>query len=356
MKKLWERLKSGKPFFIAEAGVNHLGSLELGERLIKEASESGAHAIKFQSYKAKNLTTKDAPRFWDWEGEEKSDGTQFDSYSILDSFGEEQHAELKKMCDHYGIEFMSTPFDNEATDYLDRVGINAYKIASCDVTNHPLLRHVASKGKIVMLSTGASNIKEIREAVNVLSSGTDKIVVMHCNLKYPTPDDEINLNMINHLRKEFPKCLIGLSDHTMNLMTPAFAYILGASICEKHYTVDKSLDKSADHWLSVDPSDVRTIIENYQLAVNMLGNEQKKCTPGEQRARLYARRSIVANTNIMKGEVLTVKNIACKRPGTGIHPRFYYDLIGKPVNRNIKEDEILSEKDIDSNINLKTRD
>lgn len=347
MKKLWERLKSGKPFFIAEAGVNHLGSLKLGERLIKEAAEAGAHAIKFQSYKAKNLTTKDAPRFWDWEGEVKDEGSQFDSYSLLDSFGEKEHLALKKICDKHGIEFMSTPFDNEATDYLDRVGINAYKIASCDVTNHPLLKHVASKGKIVMLSTGASSIEEIKEAVDVLKEGTDKIVVMHCNLKYPTPDDEINLKMISHLKTEFQDCLIGLSDHTMNLMTPAFAYIMGANICEKHYTVDKTLELSADHWLSVDPKDVKTIISNYNLVKNMLGTDLKQCTPGEKRARKYARRSIVANSNIKKGEKLTEQNIACKRPGTGMHPKTYYSLIGKIATRNMEEDYLLTPEDFE---------
>ena len=335
-----------KPFFIAEAGVNHLGSIDLGRRLIKEAAESGAHAIKFQSYKAKNLTTKNAPRFWDWEGEVEEDGSQFDSYSLLDSFGEKEHLELKKICDEYNIEFMSTPFDDDATDYLDRVGINAYKIASCDVTNHPLLQHVASKGKIVMLSTGASGIKEISEAVNILKKGTNKIVVMHCNLKYPTPDDEINLNMIKNLKIEFPDCLIGLSDHTMNLMTPAFAYLLGAHICEKHYTVDKTLGTSADHWLSVDPTDVKQIIKNYDLVVNMAGKTQKKCTKGEERARLYARRSIVVNKLIKKGEILTRENLACKRPGTGIEPKHLNSMIGKKATKDLEEDHVITFDDI----------
>ena len=351
MNKLWQQLKSGAPFFIAEAGVNHLGSIELGRRLIREASEAGAHAIKFQSYKAKNLTTKDAPRFWDWDGEESPDGSQFDSYSILDSFGEDEHLELKKICDEYNIEFMSTPFDNEATDYLDRVGINAYKIASCDVTNHPLLEHVASKGKIVMLSTGASNIQEIQEAVEILNKGTDMIVVMHCNLKYPTPDNEINLNMIRHLQSEFPNCLIGLSDHTMNLMTPVFAYMLGANICEKHYTVDKTLDKSADHWFSVEPSDVEKIIESYKLATTMLGSIEKECTLGEERAKLYARRSVVLEEDIKVGEEFTFKNLTCKRPGTGISPKYLKQLVGKKSARNLQKDYILKMSDVLQNHN-----
>ena len=345
--ELWEILSSGKPFFIAEAGVNHLGSLELGERLIKEASESGANAIKFQSYKAKNLCTKNAPRFWDWEGELEKEGSQFDSYSHLDSFGEKEHHELKKLCDKYEIEFMSTPFDDEATDYLDRIGINAYKIASCDLTNHPLLKRVASKKKIMMLSTGAAKIDEIKESVRLIREfGTDKIVIMHCNLKYPTGDDEINLRMINDIRNSFPDCLIGLSDHTMNLWTPAFAHALGASVIEKHFTVDKTLGKSADHWLSVDPNDVRQLMKNLHFAEILLGRAEKECTESEQKAKLYARRSIVSLNAIAKGDMLTKNNLTCKRPGTGLSPTMLESLIGKKARKDIPEDHIISLEDI----------
>ncbi len=347
IESLWEKLTSGEPFFIAEAGVNHLGSLEIGEQLIKQAAKAGASAIKFQSYKAKNLCTKNAPRFWDWEGEIEKEGTQFDSYSHLDSFGEAEHRELKKMCDMNNIEFMSTPFDNEATDYLDRVGIRAYKIASCDLTNHPLLEHVASKGKIVMLSTGAGSIEEIKSAVNIVKEGTKKIVVMHCNLKYPTEDHEINLRMINNLKEEFSDYVIGLSDHTMNLWTPAFSHALGANVIEKHYTIDKKLGKSADHWLSVDPTEIEKIIENIQLAENLLGASNKECTENEKRAKLYARRSIVATQDIKKGEILTENNLACKRPGTGISPTIIHKILGNKASNDIKDDKILQMNDID---------
>ena len=346
LDNLWEELRSGKPFFIAEAGVNHLGSLKIGEELIKKAALAGANAIKFQSYKAKNLCTKNAPRFWDWEGEIEKDGSQFDSYSHLDSFGEEEHKELKRICDHYKIEFMSTPFDDEATDYLDRIGIRAYKIASCDLTNHPLLERVASKGKIVMLSTGAGAIDEIRDAVNVVRKKTSKIVVMHCNLKYPTEDNEINLRMINNLKEEFPECVIGLSDHTMNILTPSFAHTLGANVVEKHYTIDKSLDKSADHWLSVDPEEVKLIVKNMQLAETLLGSRHKKCTESEERAKLYARRSIVSTKEIKKGTLFNNQNLACKRPGTGLSPTMLKDIIGKKASRNILEDAIITIEDI----------
>lgn len=343
---IWNYIKEGNPFSIAEAGVNHLGSLKLAERLIAGAKESGATAIKFQSYKAKNLCVKDAPRFWDWEGEVDKEGSQYDSYSLLDSFGEKEHLELKKICDKYDIEFMSTPFDNEATDYLDRIGTRIYKIASCDITNFPLLEHVASKKKIVMLSTGAASLDEIKEAVSLVSQYTDKIVVMHCNLKYPTDDDQINLKMIEDIKKEFGnKYVLGLSDHTMNMLTPAFAYMLGATVFERHFTIDKTLDKSADHWLSADVQEMSIIIKNVNLAYKMLGVGKKICTASEMRARKYARRSVVAIKNIKAGETFTEKNLGCKRPGTGISPKMFNKILGLTAKRDIRDDSLLTYED-----------
>jgi len=347
VEQLWEWIKAGNPMSIAEAGVNHLGSLELAEKLIAGAKEAGATAIKFQSYKAKNLCTRDAPRFWDWDGEEDPTGTQYDSYSLLDSFGEEEHRELKRLCDTYEIEFMSTPFDNEATDYLDRIGIRAYKIASCDITNWPLLVHVAKKNKIVMLSTGAASLQEIEDAVEVLENHTEKIVVMHCNLKYPTENNEINLAMINQLTKRFgDRYVIGLSDHTMDLHTPAFAYMLGATVFERHFTIDKTLGKSADHWLSADVSELSQIIGKQKLAATMFGQEKKECTESEERAKLYARRSIVASRDISVGDVFSSDNLTCKRPGTGISPAEMRWVVGKTCLSDIREDTLLTRADI----------
>ena len=260
----------------------------------------------------------------------------------MDSFGKEEHAKLKEMCEKYGIEFMSTPFDFESVDYLDEIGMRAYKIASCDITNHPLLKRVASKGKIVMLSTGASTVEEIRQAVNILSTGTDMIVIMHCNLKYPTENSDINLGMIKNLKEEFgKKYIIGLSDHTMDLRTPSFAYMLGATVFERHYTLDKGMDKSADHWLSADPEDLKTIINNVNVAYEMYGNCEKQCTDSETVARKYARRSVVASVNIRKGEVYTMENLTCKRPGTGLPPSMYDKIIGQIATRDLSEDHLL---------------
>ena len=347
VEDLWEKLKSGDTFFIAEAGVNHLGDLNLAERLIKEAANSGAHCIKFQTYKAEKLCTPSAPRFWspkDFNNfeEEKEDGNQIDSYSILDSFGEREHIELKHLCDKYNIEFMSTPFDEESADYLDNMGMPAFKIASCDLTNLPFLDHISRKKKIVMLSTGAANISEISEAIEVVSAHTNKIVIMHCNLCYPTKDEDANLGMISHLKEIYGnKYVIGLSDHTTNLLTSAFARLLGATVFERHYTVDKTLGKSPDNSFGVDPKELKVLINNTNKAVSMLGLSIKKPTFSEERARKYARRSVVAACSIKKGEKFTTTNLTCKRPGTGLAPKFIYDLFGTEATRDIPQDHIL---------------
>lgn len=347
---MWDKLKSDKPYVIAEAGVNHLGSLELGKRLIKEAKGAGADAIKFQSYKAGKLCVKDAPRFWDWEGEVKKDGSQFDSYALLDSFGKNEHWELKKLCDKYQIDFISTPFDTEAADYLDEIGAEMFKIASGDITNLFFLEYVAKKGKPILLSTGASTLDEIKEAVAIIeSTGNKQIVIMHCSLCYPTKDEDINLLTIENLRKHFPQYPIGLSDHTMNLMTPAVAYALGARIFEKHYTVDKTLQKSADHWLSADPKDLKEIIKNINTVKTLMGIYMERVPlPNEERTRLCIRRSVVADKDIKTGEVLTLENITCKRPGTGVSAKYFKEFLGKKAKVGIPFDTLLSWDMIDS--------
>ena len=329
-------------YVIAEAGVNHLGSLELAERIIVAAKQAGADAVKFQSYKAKNLCIKDAPRFWNWEGEVKKGGTQYDSYSLLDQFGKEEHLGLKKLCEKHQIEFFSTPFDEEAADYLDEIGTKFYKMASCDVTNHYFLEYVALKKNPILLSTGASNLDEIKEAVEVIEkTGNRNIIIMHCNLCYPTKDEDSNLRMILHLKSEFPEYPVGLSDHTMNMLSPAIAYGLGARVFERHFTVDKTLDKSADHWLSADESDLKEIVGNLKLSQQLLGKYEKLSTKSEEAARNNARRSVVSLKAIKKGEVFTVENVACKRPGTGISAKFFKDILGKKAKFDLKGDVML---------------
>ena len=351
LENIWSYIQKN-PFVIAEAGVNHLCSFMLANLLIKGAKRAGANAIKFQSYKAKDLCVKDAPRFWDWDGELEKEGSQYDSYSRLDGFGKKDYSRLRDMCVKYDIEFMSTPFDHDAVEYLDELGVRIYKIASCDITNFPLIEHIAKKKKIVMLSTGASNLDEVSEAVELIAKYTEKIVVMHCNLNYPTKNDEINLGMISSLKDRFGKYVIGLSDHTIGTLTPAFAYMLGATVSEKHFTVDKSLDKSADHWLSADVKDMTKIVENVIIAHDMIGKGEKVCTESELKTRKYARRSIVANRDIKKGELFTDENLACKRPGLGLSPKLYKYVIGMKAIRDIKEDEMLTVHDLEKDVKI----
>jgi sialic acid synthase SpsE len=328
---------------IAEAGVNHLGQMDYAENLISAAARAGADIVKFQTYKADKLTTKNAPRFWNWEGEEKSDGSQHDSYSTLDQFGEPEYLLMKKLCDKYDIEFMSTPFDNESVDLLVNVGVNGFKIASCYLTNFPLLRYIASKDLPMLLSTGAANIFEIKEAISQIREiSTCPILIMHCTLCYPTKVEDANLLAINDIKKNFPGFLIGLSDHTLGTMIASTSVALGVRAIEKHFTFDKSLPKSADHWLSLDESDLTQLVLTVREIEKALGHGRKELLEAEQLAWAYARRSVVTTRDILAGTIVTELDFTMKRPGTGLHSRNIKDLIGKKAVGNILADEIVS--------------
>jgi sialic acid synthase SpsE len=261
---------------------------------------------------------------------------------LLDGWGEKEHKTLKEICDAHNIEFMSTPFDNDAVEYLDKIGTRIFKIASCDITNFPLIEHIAKTGKIVMLSTGAAEMEEIEEAVKLIDKYTNKIVVMHCNLNYPTASEDINLDMLADLNYVFGDLVLGLSDHTISTLTPALAYMLNANVIEKHFTVDKTLEKSADHWMSADVDDMKEIVKNVKLAQKMKGKHNKGCTESELITRKYARRSIVASVDIKKDEIFTGKNLACKRPGTGLSPKLWNDIIGRTATKDFKADDLIT--------------
>ena len=333
---------------IAEAGVNHLGDMAKATELVRSAKNAGADIIKFQTYKATKLTTKDAPRFWNWEGEIESDGSQFDSYARLDSFGETDYTKLKEICDDFDIEFMSTPFDLEAVDMLDRLGVNGFKVASCDITNFPLLRRIASKKKPVLLSSGASTLEEIRGALNVLQSfGASSVLIMHCTLTYPTPPADANLSAITNLLEEFPDNLIGYSDHTLGIDVPAGSVLLGASAIEKHFTFDKSLPLSADHWLSADEAELTDLVRAKELYLAARGSGGKRVLESERLARDNARRSLVASHALKKGATIDANNIESKRPGSGIAPSHFEEIIGKRLRVDVSNDHIFSWEDFD---------
>ena len=338
---------NGEPVIIAEAGVNHLGRMDYAERLITEAANAGADIIKFQTYKADKLATKDAPRFWSWKGEKEPAGTQFDSYSNLDMFGYDQYLMLKSICDHNNIEFMSTPFDYESVDLLEKVGVAAYKMASCDITNLPLLRYVASTGKPILLSTGASTINEIKNAIKSIEECSDApIVIMHCTLCYPTKDNDANLLALNDIASNFPSHVLGLSDHTLGTVIPISSVLLGVEVIEKHYTFDKTLPLSADHWLSVDPQELKEIVEGAMRVANAKGKSKKLLFDCEVPAHKYARRSIVTKIPLQPGDVISENNVTFKRPGTGISPSEFDIVVGRRVKSYLAEDAVILETDL----------
>ncbi|MDP2651827.1 MAG: N-acetylneuraminate synthase family protein [bacterium] len=314
-------------YIIAEAGVNHNGLLSRANELIRKAAEAGADAIKFQTYKADKLVTKSAPRFWDWKGEEKKGGTQHDSYSLLDKFPLKHYPELIKTCKQYGIEFLSTPFDEESADALVKFGMKAIKVSSSDVTNLPFLTYLAKYKLPILLSVGASTIGEIEEAVRTIEeAGNKKIVIMQCTLVYPTPYEHANLRVIPTLATLFPEYPIGFSDHTLGTHIPPAAVALGARVIEKHYTVDKTLMKSADHWLSVDPKELREMVNSIRNVEVALGTSQKYVLAAERHTYLYDKRSLVSACDIKKGTKIKKDMLTHKRPGTGIRPK-YRDII-----------------------------
>jgi N,N'-diacetyllegionaminate synthase len=329
-----------KCVIIAEAGVNHNGSLKIAEKLIVHAKKAGADIIKFQTYKADKLVTRKSPRFWNWSGENKKKGSQYDSYERLDKFDEKEYREMFKLCKKNKIEFMSTPFDIEAVDMLYKIGVGGYKVASCDINNYQLLSKIAEKKLPILLSTGASELIEIKNAVNFLKKkGAKNICVMQCTLCYPTAPRDINLRSILNLKKIFSKNLIGFSDHSLGVNIPSASVLYGVRVIEKHFTINKKLKKSADHWLSINPNELSILRRNVDELLNSLGNKKKKVLKCEQLTRRLARRSIVAKRNINKGEKFSLSNIMPKRPGGGISPMNYFKILGKKAQKDFSIDE-----------------
>ena len=337
-----------KTVIIAEAGVNHIGSIENGKKLIQEAKKAGADIIKFQTYKADKLTLKTAPRFWDWDGEKDKDGSQYDSYSNLDSFGQNEHEALFKYCKEQDIEFMSTPFDNESADMLISLGMKGFKVASCDITNIPFIKYLAKKQLPMLISTGAANISEISDAVGAIEEeGNKKILIMQCTLCYPTQPQDANLNFINHIKETFPNYLVGLSDHTLGNIIASASVLYGVSAIEKHFTFDKTLPDSADHWLSLDPFELKELVENVKIINSSKGSSKKIKLECEEETFKYARRSIVSSKKLSKGREISYSDLSYKRPGTGISPKDYKAIIGRILTRDIEKDTLLKYSDFE---------
>lgn len=336
-----------KTIVIAEAGVNHLGRMDYAERLISGAAKAGADIIKFQTYKASKLTTKNAPRFWKWEGEKEVNGSQYSSYAALDSFGIQEYRELKSLCDSYKIEFLSTPFDLECVEMLYEIGVKGFKVASCDINNFPLLEAVASKKLPILLSTGASNIIEIGNALNAIRNISDvPVLIMHCTLCYPTKPADANLFALNDIRRNFPNNLLGLSDHTLGTLIASASTLLGVKAIEKHYTFDKELPLSADHWLSLDTRELSELVQNLRVLEESKGAGVKELLNCEMLAHQNARRSIVAASKIPKGKKIEISDLIMKRPGTGLPAESIPLVLDRSALRDIDYDEIIKIEDL----------
>jgi len=327
------------PFIIAEAGVNHEGKLDLAKRLIDEAAISGADAIKFQTYTAKTLASKHSPAYWDMTKEPTS--TQFELFKKYDAFWKKEYIHLKQYCDQSGISFMSTPFDIESATFLNDL-MDVYKISSSDITNKPFIEYICKFNKPIILSTGASNLDEIHDAVGWIKEYNNPLAILHCILNYPTKDENANLGMIVDLKRQFPDYLIGYSDHTLpnDMKTCEIASLLGAVIIEKHFTHDKTLPGN-DHYHAMDKVDLVQFRKNLDRIFSIIGSFKKAALPLESLARENARRSLVAIHDMKKGHIIQKDDLTFKRPAYGISPKNLEHIIGRKTNSEIKADDIL---------------
>lgn len=339
-----------KSYVIAEMGVNFYDTanvlgippIEAAKLYIDKAAEAGVDCAKFQSYKAGTIVSKNSPAYWDTSKEPTK--TQYDLFQKHDGFGE---AEYRELCDYThakGMDFTSTPFDYASADYLYDM-VDFYKISSSDLSNIPFIKHIGGKGKPVYMSVGASYLSEVDEAVRALKdSGCSDIVILHCILSYPTKPNDANLRVIETLKKDFPDVRVGFSDHVTpddTMMTLAAAYLLGAEVIEKHFTLDKSLPGN-DHYHAGTPEDFRKAIANFRWIDMILGSAEKTVFDCERVPRREARRSLVLTRDMKKGEIIRERDLMPKRPGTGISPKYTDIVIGKRVTSDLKEDTVLT--------------
>lgn len=340
-----------KPYFIAEVGVNHENNLNLAEKIIKQASIGGASAVKFQTYKAELIASKKSPAYWDTS--KVKTNSQFKLFKKYDKFCDSHYVKLKKICDYYKVDFLSTPFDNNSALMLNKL-VRYFKIASADINNKPLLDCILKFNKPIIFSTGASHQKEIDNTYNYLKKNNNKIdiAILHCILSYPTNYRDCNLNAINFFIKRYKNSFIGLSDHTIpdeNMIILTKAYELGAVIIEKHFTeVKLKGKKNNDHFHSINFIDLKKFFENIKILKQIVNNKfnKRKVLKCEDRPRKFARRSMYSLNKIRKGEILSETNIVPKRPGLGISPLDVDKLYGKIALKNLNPDTLINWKDL----------
>ena len=333
------------PCVIAEAGVNHEGSMDIARRLVAEAAEGGADAIKFQTYRAGTLASRDSPAYWD-TGKEPTK-SQYELFKKHDSFWKKEFEALKKCCENEGIVFLSTPFDVESARFLNDL-MEAFKISSSDITNKPFIRILCDFKKPILLSTGAAHLYEIAEAAEWIAEKGNPLALMHCVLNYPTADENAALGMIPALKRHFPEYVIGYSDHTLpgDMRIPETAVLLGARVLEKHFTHDKTLPGN-DHYHAMDKDDLRRFLRRLKLTLASVGEFRLRALPEEEPARANARRSLVTARALRAGQKLTPPDLTWKRPAHGISPRNYDEVLAMRARRDLPEDTVLAWADLD---------
>ena len=331
-----------RTLIIAEAGVNHNGDIAKAKALIDKGAEAGVDFVKFQTFKAGNLVTKQAKRAAYQDKNTQDNDSQYEMLKKLE-LSQAVHQELIDYCAQKGVQFLSTGFDFESLEFLAGLGITIAKIPSGEITNLPYLRKIATLFPEVILSTGMATITEIKDAVKVLTDNgisKDKITILHCNTEYPTPMEDVNLKAMLHIQRELG-VPVGYSDHTLRIEVPIAAVALGATVIEKHFTLDKTLP-GPDHKASLEPEELKAMvmaIRNIEKAIG--GSGLKEVSKSEAKNKPIARKSIVATKTIKKGDLFSVENLTVKRPGTGISPMQWDNVIGKTAKKDFEEDDLI---------------
>lgn len=328
-----------KVFIIAEAGVNHNGDLKLARKMVYEAYMAGADAVKFQTFKAELVMSKFAVKADYQKTNTGNDESQLEMVKKL-QLPYEAFVDLKAYCDELGIIFMSTPFDLDSIDFLGSMDLAIIKIPSGEITNLPYLTRIGQLNRKIILSTGMATLDEIGEAIRILhEAGTQEIAILHCNTEYPTPYCDVNLRAMETIKSRFG-LETGYSDHTLGIEVPVAAVAMGATIIEKHFTLDKTME-GPDHVASLEPGELAAMVKSIRNIEEAIGAPDKKPSASESKNMVIARKSIIAKRDIRKGELLTEDNLTVKRPGNGISPMRWYEVIGQTAKRDFIEDELI---------------
>lgn len=338
------RLLSKGCFIIAEAGVNHNGDMHIAKKMVDAAVEVGADAIKFQTFKVEQLVTKEAPKA-NYQKATTGNGNQYEMLQQLE-LTLDDHLVLKEYCQEQGIAFVSTPFDFDSVDLLERLDLPFYKVSSGDITNFPFLEYIAQKNRLVILSTGMSNLGEVEAAVEtIFGTGNQDLILLHCTSNYPTAFTDVNLRAMLTLKEAF-KLPVGYSDHTVGIEVSVAAVALGAQVIEKHFTLDKTT-AGPDHRASLEPDELKTMVEKIRHVEQALGDGIKRCARSEEKNKFVSRKSIVAGRDIKQGEEITWEMIQFKRPGHGMMPGEIKLVLGKKAKNNLQKDDLITYKDLE---------